>query len=216
MKKTSKTIVLTAVTFCFLSLVAFAGSAEKLENPHLWKPTVKSVAVFKNGFGFFTCQGDVKLRDGWCVTKEVPPAAFGTLAIYSINDKHLVDIVGSGPGEIVEFDDNDAPKDVNYKRSRLEASKGLKVELAYKHKGTDKKSAGQIVSIGPEFVVLEAEDSSFAVPLDEILRMQILDLPVRVHVDSDTKEPPEETCLGMAYLRKGVTWIPEYTVKILD
>jgi len=53
------------------------------ENPHVWKPSVKSVAVFKNGLGFFMREGEVRLRDGWCVAAEVPPAAFGTLAIYS-------------------------------------------------------------------------------------------------------------------------------------
>ena len=214
MKNVTTTLLVLLVSLTVVP--AFADSAEKLENPHLWKPTVKSVAVFKNGLGFFTRQGHVKLRDGWCATQEVPPAAFGTLAIYSTNDKHLVDIVGSGPGEIIDFDGNDAPKDINYICDRLEASKGLKVELSYKHKGTDKKAAGQIVSIGAEFVVLETPNSNFAIPLAGIHRMQILDLPVRVHVDSDAKKTPEQTQLGMAYLRKGITWIPEYSVKILD
>ena len=128
-----------------------------------------------------------------------------------VSGPHLVDIVGSGPGEIVDFDDNDVPNDVKNKRGRLEASKGLKVELAYKHNGVEKKSAGQVVSIGPKFVVLEGKNSSFAVAIEEIFRIQILDLPVRVHIDSETKKSPEKTSLGMAYLRKGVTWIPEYT-----
>jgi len=207
--------------FCFILMVsipagAFAESDETLENPHLWKPTVKSVAVFKNGLGFFAREGDVNLRDGWCVTQEVPPAAFGTLAIYSTQDNHLVDIVGSGPGEIIEFDGNDAPTDSQYKRGRLESSKGLRVELSYTHKGIKKNAAGKIVSISDEFVVLETQNNSFAVPLEGIRKMQILDLPVRVHVDSDSKKKPEQTQLGMAYLRKGITWIPEYSIKILD
>lgn len=195
---------------------ASTGTTEAEENPHLWKPRVKSVAVFKNGLGFFTRDGEVGLRDGWCVTQQVPPAAFGTLAIYSLNEDHLVDIVGSGPGEIVDFDGKDAPKDTSYKRARLEASKNLKVQLTYKHKGTTRTAAGKLMSVGPEFVVLEAQDNSFAVSVEGISRMQILDLPVRVHIDSEAKETPEETMLGMAYLRKGITWIPEYTLKVLD
>ena len=74
------------------------------ENPHVWKPRIRSVAVFKNGLGFFMREGETQLRDGWCVAEQVPPAAFGTLAIYSRNDNETVDIVGSGPGEVVEFD----------------------------------------------------------------------------------------------------------------
>ena len=74
------------------------------------------MAVFKNGLGFFMREGETQLRDGWCVTEQVPPAAFGTLAIYSRNDKETVDIVGSGPGEVVEFDGRDAGKDVATRR----------------------------------------------------------------------------------------------------
>ena len=90
--------------------------ADDAENPHVWKPQTKSVAVFKNGLGFFMREGDVKLREGWCVAREVPPALFGTLAIYSRSEKEAVDIVGSGPGEVVEFDGRDAPKDAAAKR----------------------------------------------------------------------------------------------------
>lgn len=78
------------------------------ENPHLWKPRTKSVAVFKNGLGFFMRQGEVRLRDGWCVAEHIPPAAFGTLAIYALSEEQMVDVVGSGPGEVVEFDGRDA------------------------------------------------------------------------------------------------------------
>jgi len=46
--------------------------------------------------------------------------------------------------------------------------------------------------------------------------MQVLELPLRVHVASDSDKPPEVETLGMAYLRKGITWIPDYTVKVID
>jgi len=186
------------------------------KNPHVWKGRVTSVAVFKNGLGFFTRQGNVDLREGWCITKQVPPAAFGTLAIYSENPNHLVDLIGAGPGEIVEFNDEDAPADLKYKRQRLEAHQHLKVQLSYRHKGADRTAAGTLVSVGPEFVVLETENNSFAVPVQGIFQMQVLDLPVRIHVEGDDQTTPQKTELGMAYLRKGITWIPEYTVKILD
>ncbi len=39
--------------------------AAENENPHVWKPKTVSVAVFKNGMGFFMREGDVALRDGW-------------------------------------------------------------------------------------------------------------------------------------------------------
>lgn len=186
------------------------------ENPHVWQPRTHSVAVFKNGLGFFMREGEVELRDGWCVAKQIPPAAFGTLAIYSHDEKHSVDIVGSGPGEIVEFDGRDAPDDIATKCKRLRASLNLKVHLHYKHKGDDRNAAGKLVSVGPKFAVLDSGINSFAVPVEGIEKMQILELPLRIHMVSEDKQPDKQVRLGMAYLRKGITWIPEYTLKVID
>jgi hypothetical protein len=189
------------------------------ENPHLWKPKTRSVAVFKNGLGFFMREGKVRLRDGWCVAEHIPPALFGTLAIYACDEKQAVDIVGSGPGEVVEFDDRDAAKDLAVKRARLEASKFLRVELRYKQKGQERTAAGKLVSVGPDFVVLETDANSFAVPIEGITRLQILELPLRIHLAADQPEnndPARLATIGMAYLRKGITWIPDYTLKVLD
>jgi hypothetical protein len=222
------------------SVASPAAKAEE-ENPHVWKPRIRSVAVFKNGLGFFMREGETQLRDGWCVTEEVPPATFGTLAIYSRDENATVDIVGSGSGEVVEFDGRDAGKDLATRRARLEACKFLKVQLHYKHKGKELTAAGKLASVGPEFVVLENEAQDFAVPLDGISKLQVLELPLRIHVagsgdkpaqdpsqpargrqavDARRNAPAEKSLnkpmLGMAYLRQGITWIPDYTLKVLD
>jgi hypothetical protein len=150
------------------------------------------------------------------VAEQVPPALFGTLAIFALDEKRVVDIVGSGPGEIVQFDDRDAPSDVESKRARLESAEGLQVQLQYEHKGQDRSAAGKLVSVGPEFVVLEDAASSFAVPLEGVGRMQVLELPLRVHLLEEDDPQPGEVGMGMAYLRKGITWIPDYTLQIID
>jgi hypothetical protein len=195
-----------------------SSSTPDKENPHVWKPRTRSVAVFKNGLGFFLREGEVKLRDGWCVAESVPPAAFGTLAIYAHSDKEVVDIVGSGPGEVVEFDGRDASKDPAVRKARLEANRDLKVELRYEQKGRKRTAAGKLVSVGPEYVVLENEGNSLAVPTAGVTRMQVLELPLRIHVarEAAAGSSPAVNTLGMAYLRKGITWIPDYTLKVLD
>jgi len=190
--------------------------ADDDENPHLWKPRVTSVAVFKNGLGFFLRQGEVTLRDGWCVAREVPPATFGTLAIYSHAPTEVVDIVGSGPGEIADFDGTDAPKDEAAKRARLESAVHLRVQLSYTQKGADRTALGRLVEVGPQYAVLDNDSNTFAVPVEGIKRMQVLELPVRAHVVGPGDRPLEKTTLGMAYLRKGLTWVPEYTLKVID
>ena len=123
-------VVLVGVCAVFTpdSLFSVTRASEPSENPHLWEPRTKSVAVFKNGFGFFLREGEVELRDGWCVARQVPPAAFGTLAVFAQRTDELVDVVGSGPGEKVEFDGEDAPRDDEAKRNRLAAEiNGLSV-----------------------------------------------------------------------------------------
>ena len=191
--------------------------AKAEENPYLWKPRTTSVAVFKNGYGFFMGDAEVSLRDGWCTAADVPPATFGTLAIYSHGADQTVDVVGAGPGEVVEFDGRDAGADVKTKLARLEASKHLNVALTYTHAGADRTAAGKLVSAGPDYVVLEGEGNSFAVPVGAIKKLQMLDLPLRVHVASDGgKAPPQRAKVGIAYLRQGVTWIPAYTLRVLD
>jgi hypothetical protein len=105
-----------------VSLVASGLTwAAEPQNPHVWEPQIRSVAVFKNGMGFFIRDGEVKLRDGWCVSGPVPPALFGTFAIYSPDEARMVDVVGGGRGETVEFDGQDGPQDIEGELARLQA-----------------------------------------------------------------------------------------------
>ncbi len=194
----------------------FAEEKEEEKNPFLWEPRTTSVAVFKNELGFFLREGEVGLRDGWCTAKQVPPAAFGTLTIFSHKEGEIVDIVGSGPGEVVEFDGKDAPRDLEAKNARLRGALNLQVCLSYKYREKDASAAGKLVSLGAEFAILENDSGTTAVPVKTIFKMQVLNLPIRAHVIGADRKQPERTRLGMAYLRKGITWIPEYTLKILD
>lgn len=208
-------VLVACLALAVLSPSGFAKEEEDKANPHLWKTRVTSVAVFKNGLGFFVRKGEVRLREGWCLAREIPPAAFGTLAVYSHREEELVDVVGSGPGEQVAFDGIDAPKDVRAKLERLGTCLDLNVQLTYRHRGEDRTAAGRLAAAGPEFAVLESEGARAAVPVEDVVRLQVLDLPIRVHVSSTGPKREEPTTLGMAYLSKGITWIPEYTLRIL-
>ncbi len=197
-----------------LALMPYSQAKEQ-ENEHLWKPRTTAVTVFKNGFGFFMREGKVKLRDGWCVSSPVPPAAFGTLAIFSGKKNEMVDIIGSGKGEIFEFDGHDVSDTEESRRKRLASCLNLNLQISYTHKGKERKASGKLFFVSPTFAVLESSDNSFAVPVKEIEKIQVLELPLRIHVKSeDSKKLNRESTLGMAYLRKGITWIPEYSLKI--
>lgn len=186
------------------------------DNPTIWKPRTKSVAVFKNGFGFFTGDAHVQLRDGWCASGAIPPAVFGTLALYADNPSQSVDVIGTGPGEVIEFDGLDAPRDVAAIRDRLGSSINLDIELTHVTGGDEHRVTGRLVSIGPEYAVLEGPNGHLGVRLNQIRRMQVLNLPMRVHVRDDNGIAPASATLGMAYMRRGIVWIPEYTLQIID
>jgi hypothetical protein len=210
-----RAMILVGVLFVAVMGSRCGAEAEK-ESPYLWKSKVHSVTVFKNGLGFFLRQGKTALSDGWCLSDAIPPASFGTLAVYSHNKDEIVDILGTGPGEVLTFDDGDDAGALETKRLRIESLKYLKLQITYRQQGSEHTAAGQLVSVGPDYVVLEAERNTFAAPLAGIQKVQVLEKPLRVHVASDNGKPPAETTVGMAYLRKGITWIPEYTLTLHD
>ena len=205
--------------FLSLSRLAMAVVDSAPANPHELKTRVQSVAVFKNGLGFFMREGDVTLRDGWCQAEEIPPAVFGTLAIFAHDEHELIDIVGAGQGEVTAFDDHDAPADEATIRARLQASLHMETQLTYRRHDRDADAAGKLVSIGPKYAILENDAGSQAVPVAEIRSMKLTRMPLRMHVARDVDAPQrkgDSTRIGVAYLRSGITWIPEYTIRILD
>lgn len=217
------------VTICVLEQLSTVGFAQQdsmrsyssepsreSTNPYILKPITKSVAVFKNGMGFFTRQAHATLSDGWCFAEELPPAAFGTLAIYSTSNHETVDVVGAGAGESIHFDGIDVADTTEAKLERLGKLKGMLVELQYRHKDEGRTVNGKLVSLSPEFAVIEEPSQGHAVPIQAIKNLRVLNLPLRIHVVDDNQTPLKKADLGIAYMRKGITWIPEYTLRILD
>ncbi|MBN2703818.1 MAG: hypothetical protein JXR23_06365 [Pontiellaceae bacterium] len=225
--KTKRIVVFgTAV----LALASSGLAKEDEDNAHLWETKVESVTVFKNGLGFFQRQGSVELNDGWCTADAVPPACFGAFSIYSHQEYESVDIVGSGPGEVIEFDDVDAPSGIDAVKEVLASYENMKVALLYRQNGSDRQASGKLVSSEGSYAVLQTENQSLAVPMEDIEKLQVLEKPLRVHVTADEKKVESmraasagvggvdfnKTTLGMAYLRQGITWIPEYTLELID
>jgi len=166
-------------------------------------------------------EGTAIKRDGWVMAEEIPPAKFGTLAIFSHDETEHVDIVGAGPGEVFEFDGVDRPDSLEARQQSLKAAKELKVELVYRENGSDRTGTGTLVSTDEKFSILDTGEQSIAVPVASVSRMQIIQMPLRIHLkenseNADDTKSNSETKLGVAYLSGGITWVPEYSVKVLD
>lgn len=209
--------VLQLAALAALFLRGGAAAADAAENPYHWQPRVRTATIFKNGLGFFVREGETSLRDGWCLAGPLPPAAFGTLAVYALREGETVETVVVGPGETVAFDGIDAPDDADARRERLAAALFLNLHLTWQDREEGKRAAsGTLIAVGPDHVVLQGEEHAYAAPLAQITEMQVLDYPLRVQVSGAESAPPSATALGMAYLRQGITWVPEYTLELLD
>ena len=68
----------------------------------------------------------------------------------------------------------------------------MKIKLQYEQKGQKRSAAGKLISLGGEYVVLENEGNNFAVPLEGIYDMQVLELPLRIHFASETSLPNDK------------------------
>jgi len=214
-------VLIAAAQLVMSAQLVHAEGGQKKANPHLLKTKTTSVSVFKNGLGFFMREGTAIKRDGWVMAEEIPPAKFGTLAIFSHDETEHVDIVGAGPGEVFEFDGVDRPDSLEARQQSLKAAKELKVELVYRENGSDRTGTGTLVSTDEKFSILDTGEQSIAVPVASVSRMQIIQMPLRIHLkenseNADDTKSNSETKLGVAYLSGGITWVPEYSVKVLD
>lgn len=221
MMKLSRVVSFILVTALGVGLTetgrkSLGADREPASNPYVWKPKTKSVSVFKNGYGFFTREGEVALRDGWGHAAELPPATFGTLAIYAQNPQQLVDIVGIGEGEMTRFDGKEQKDDVDVKQHALESALATSVKLKYNDGKEELEATGVVKAISGGFVVLQQGNTTTAIALSSILSMQRATLPLRFHVLNEEGTPAEKVALNMAYLRSGIVWIPEYTLKLID
>lgn len=211
----ARIMTVTTIISAAVAMAHAQPSAERT-SPSLWDPRTKSVTVFKDGYGFFVRDGEVTPTDGWAVAGPLPPAAFGTLAFFSRDDREVIDIVGAGPGQRVDFDGVDASREPAEKRAILQRHLDLGMTLRFKHQGTTRDAAGRLVSVTDDYALLESDAGVSAVPLASIESLQLLELPLRLHVAREGRDATARTTLGVAYLREGITWVPEYTLRLLD
>lgn len=230
--------------------------AATVKAPNAWKPKVTNVSVFKNGLGFFTREGDARLDDGWVHTAELPPAAFGTLAIYPRDPNQMVDLVGVGLGEITAVNSAEA---ATYRRNNPTSSDALPqalvdaqeslsplvgslLEIAFLKGLRSQTLSGKLLSVNDGFAVIQPttnlsavsaesdqgsqsahfgategfDSQPLAISLESVFSFRRLKSPTRIRVIDSSGQGVTESKLHMVYLRKGILWLPEYTLKILD
>ena len=196
------------------------GAAAAQHNPHLW--TAQNPLGGRVQERLRVLHGATRrstLRDGWCTAARHPAGDLRDAGGLRATERtRRVDLVGAGPGEVVEFDGRDAPADAKSKVQRLEASRLLKVALTYTQAGAERTAAGKLVSVGPEYAILESDGNSFAVPSAAVKKLQMLDLPLRLHVAYRwrTSIAAKGEASEWRTCARASTWIPAYTLRVLD
>ncbi|HWD40781.1 MAG TPA: hypothetical protein VG944_18175 [Fimbriimonas sp.] len=186
--------------FAVLPCLTFAQDAPKNLT---FATKLKSVAVFRDGFGYYVREGKVKLEDGWATTDMTPAAVQGSVWFYSLDPGDTIDTVVITKDNKVAFKD---PKEI---KAKLADKVGLKLIVATK---SGQKFEGELARILDDMLLLKIGDAFNAVPYDQIQSISLSGYPVRVKVN--TKQPNKVTTLGVAYLQDGIKWEPSYVLNI--
>jgi len=222
--------------FAFLGMILCAlllpAVAEK-ENPlPVLNTKPKTIAVFKNGLGFFIREGEVELLDKWAVTESVPQATLGSLWIGSLDeDTQIEEVIGF-------FEELKSVTEAITLQDLLKANIGKKAAVTVNNQVIE----GTIRSV-PEDRVPYSESILQRVPSQPAVIAIISTKEGEVAINKNavskiefppnfsTKIPSQEKAkrikfklatrkkkavLSLSYLQKGISWIPSYLVNIED
>ena len=92
----------------------------------------------------------------------------------------------------------------------------LKVQLHYKHKGQDARRPASWSRSGPSSSCWKTTATASPCRSPASRRCRSSNCRCGSTCVGATTKQPDKVTLGMAYLRKGITWIPDYTLKVLD
>ncbi|MDR3692052.1 MAG: hypothetical protein P4L46_21915 [Fimbriimonas sp.] len=164
---------------------------------------LKSVAVFRDGFGYYVREGKVKLENGWATTNLVPTAVKGTVWFYSLDTGDKIDTIVMGKENKIQFA---SPAEI---RTKLKDKIGLKLTVITK---SNQRFEGELSKILDDMLLLKVGDAFNAVPYDQVQTIEFVGFPVRIKVD--TKNPAKVANIGVAYLQEGIRWEPSYVLDL--
>ncbi|MCJ7611516.1 MAG: DUF4139 domain-containing protein [Candidatus Aminicenantes bacterium] len=233
MNKT-RTLAALSIVFC----LAAAAPAEDVPLPVL-KTRPQTIAVFKNGLGFFIREGEVRLVDGWAVSDSIPQASLGSLWIGALDS-------GARLEQVVSLKEERSRERAALSIPELfKANVGKRVAFTVDNKLIEGKIKGVLgVSPGPgetagiydnrraalpkpdggDVVIVETSRGDVAVNKNLVNTVQFLDPPATSVSGTETlkrmkfKVAParDQARIGLFYLQKGISWTPAYLLNLVD
>lgn len=169
-----------------------------------FESTLKTLVVFKEGFGFFIREGSALLEDGWATTNLVPSAAVGTFYVYPLKPADRVETIVATPEHMIPF----------AKPEQLRTLLANKVGLRLRVGTTEGNSAtGILAKVLDDMVLLRTDEGQYsAVEYARISKVVLTDFPVRIKFL--TSNPNARMNIGVAYIQAGVRWEPSYLLEL--
>ena len=213
------------VTITLLVLLASLTAVPAFSEPELEKVyaklPVKEVTIFKDGHAFVLHEGSAQTNEnGDVVLDELPKPIMGTFWAYSVDPKERLQCVISSRDE------------VQSKRTAVSLAELVKAnpqkQVLIKENSLQQHYQAEIVKLlNHEVVLLKLREGTKAISMGQIQNITFLEEPA----DSITQTKTQETLtfklkrssqedlketeqVGMAYVQKGIRWIPSYRVEI--
>jgi hypothetical protein len=196
-----------ALLSLFFLLPVVAASPEPPEELR-----VTEVIVFKNGLAFVTREGALSFRGGEALVVPAPDALLGTLWV-GAGDRRIDGVRASK--EMVQVE-----SEASSIAALLDANAGKKVSLLV----DDREYTGTLVEAPATLVLLRIEGKTHAFERASVKSVAFADAPSLKASQAESRavlsiqakggDGSEEATLR--YLRSGVSWIPAYTIELLD
>jgi hypothetical protein len=195
----------------------------------------ETIAIFKNGLGFFIREGEVSLKEGWAVTEYVPNSTLGSMWIGSLDKgANLEEVIGfkeeikkeAGAISIEELLKGNIGKKVTVtfgeetiegtiksvpEDRHLEQEGGVRYDRRPNHK------SAKIVIIdtkGGEVVLNKNSISRVEFPQGFSTNFLNKEKAKRIKFKVATRK--KKAKLSLSYLQKGISWVPSYLINIED
>ncbi len=224
MKRMLVTLLLVALTLPVLA---------QEDAPALVDTQVQSVALFKNGFGFFTRVGELPDTRGEVQIGPLPPAVHGTLWLgwdqgVQFGNLRSRKVPGTATRGVYSIED------------LIRANTGERARIRLSGEGRNEVT-GTIVSFskpeampprpmdtsimppsGPGVLLLRTDNGVMAVEMHRVetvvfLNRQRTEVPtgaMHAAIVGDLREPAGGAGVSVSYLTRGITWAPSYRVDI--
>lgn len=187
-----------------------------------FKPDVKRVAIFKNGYVFTYREGKTPMLNGWAYTTNAPTGVIGAVWGYTMTpNARVVQMLAS------EAEKKEAARVVNLTEV-LQANQGAQVRVKTKINNNSNILQGTYEFLGGDgdnpTIALKTETGTLFLPFALIETIEIVGQPKlekmvsknenRLAIKTDGAIDGQNIDLGIAALERGIRWIPAYRIEV--